>query len=356
MPFFLPPSGYLVPNEEDDHHLHQEQTTTTALPESKTPLSVLCISTKSTVDLYLHGRYRLMQLSSGVIEPSQVTMSHDLSFLMVASKNNPQLALYHLPFLKEDRYALQVVASLHASITAHLATLQQTLVECANSWKTSLKPLDMKLQPLGRLLANYGAYELPLGVILKQYILVGHTSESSNIANAIDQFFTGIQMNDQLLQRMERSLHSALANVEGQVRQGLLSPSQALCYQVQELAGHIRVHDRLGQNKKSLQDLVNASHQLWISVQSVLLSIVQGRLHIRDFCGWLRSAGSQIKARGTALNSVQRENAKKRRVPQAVLERLISTINTAPPEAGVSFSEHLLDIKTSVRFSHHLLW
>jgi hypothetical protein len=281
-------------------------------------------------------------------------MSHDLSYLMVASANNSQLSLFHLPFLRQDRYPLQIVASLHASLTAHLATLQQSIVECANSWKTSLKPLDTKLQPLHRLLANYGVDDQPLGVILKQYILVGHTSESSSVANAIDQFFTGIQMNDQLLQRMERSLHSALANVEGQARKGLLSPTQAMCYQVHELVGHMRLHRTTHHDHDqettdaAIHDLLNATNQLWISVHTLLLSMVQGRLHIRDFCAWLRSAGSQIKARGTALNSVQRENAKKRRVPQAVLERLLGTMNTKPLEAGASLSEHLLKISTSV--------
>lgn len=260
------------------------------------------------------------------------------------------MSLYHLPFLKRDRYPLQIVASLHGSIASHLSTLRESIVECSNSWKTSLKPLDMKLQPLLKLLQNYSVDDQPLGVILKQYILVGHTSESSSVANAMDQFFTSVQMNDQLLQRMERSLHGALANVEGQARKGLLSPTQALCYEIQELAGHVQFHYPGTEQPAALQELLHASHQLWISVQSLLLSIVQGRLQIRDLCGWLRSAGSQIKARGTASNSVQRENAKKRRVPQAVIERLLSSLNTAPQDQvpGSSLSEHLLNITTSV--------
>ena len=202
--FFLPPSGYLLPSDDDDDpHRHQDPTTTTALPDSHTPLSVLCVSTPSTIELYLHGRYPLLHLDS-LVAPSHVVLSHDLSYLLTASAHHSLLSLFPLPFLKHDRYPLQIVASLHATMKAHVTTLQQTVVECANSWKTSLKPLDTKLQPLHRLLANYGVDDQPLGVILKQYILVGHTSESSSVANAIDQFFTGIQMNDQLVQRMER--------------------------------------------------------------------------------------------------------------------------------------------------------
>ena len=257
------------------------------------------------------------------------------------------LSLYHFPFLKRDRYPFQIISSLHASITSHLDTLRTATVECANSWKSSLKPLDTKLQPLLRLLQNYGVDDQPLGAILKQYILLGHTSESSSMANAMDQFFTSVQMNDQLLQRMERSLHGALANVESQSRKGLLSPTQALCYEIQELAGHVEFHHR--QQSKELQELITSSHQLWISVHALILSIIEGRLQIRDFCGWLRSTGSQIKARGTAANSVQRENAKKRRVPQAILERLLLSMNINPLDPTASLSESLLNITTSVR-------
>jgi hypothetical protein len=283
--------------------------------------------------------------------PSRVVVSNDLSYFLVQSGIS-QLSLYHLPFLKRDRYPLQIVASLHSSIASHLATLRETVVECVNAWKSSLKPLDLKLQPLLPLLQNYGVDDQPLGVILKQYILVGHTSESSSVANAMDQFFTSVQMNDQLLQRMERTLHGALANVESQARKCLLSPMQALCYEVHELAGHVRFHHPEADVAQPLQDLIDASSQLWISVHTLLVSIVQGRHQVRDLCGWLRSAGSQVKARGTAPNSVQRENAKKRRVPQAVIERLLASLNTTPMKsaaAGASLSEHLLNITTSVR-------
>jgi hypothetical protein len=106
------------------------------------------------------------------------------------------MSLYHLPFLKEDRYPVQTIASLHSSIVSHLATLQQSIPEVLNSWKASLKPLHTKWQPLQKLLQNYGVDDQPLGAILKQYILVGHTSDSSSVANVIDQLFTSVQMND----------------------------------------------------------------------------------------------------------------------------------------------------------------
>lgn len=347
---FLPPSAYHQKPEDDDHHAHHDtNTTTTGLPECQTPLSVLCVSTTHHLELYLHGRYPLLKLPCSQTAPPQIVASSDLRHFLVYSE--PRMSLYHFPFLKEDRYPLQMIASLHSSIISHLATLQQSIPEVLNSWKSSLKPLDTKIQPLSRLLQNYGVDDQPLGAILKQYILVGHTSDSSSVANAMDQFFTSVQMNDQLLQRMERSLHGSLANVESLARKGLLSPTQALVLQVQELAGIVQYHATSATS--DLQKLVESGHHLWVSVEALLTSIIECRFRVRDLCGWLRSAGSQTKARGTAAQSVQRENAKKRRVPQAVLERLLAVLNTTSlPDKQTGLTEHVLHMTVSVSIIH----
>jgi hypothetical protein len=101
--------------------------------------------------------------------------------------------------------------------------------------------------------------------------------------------------------------------------------------------------------------LIEASHHLWVSVEALLTAIVQCRFRVRDLCGWLRSAGSQIKARGTAAQSVQRENAKKRRVPQAVLERLLTVLDTTTlPDKQTGLTEHLLTMTVSVRIQRSL--
>ena len=234
---------------------------------------------------------------------------------------------------------------------SHLTTIQTSITEVMTAWKSSFKQLDTKLQPLLGLLKNYGVDDRPLGAILKQYILVGHTSDSSSVANAMDQFFTSVQMNDQLLTRMERSLHGSLANVESSARKGLLSPAQAMCLQVQELSGLVRFYSKNG-DPDTLSKFVSASEQLWLSIEALLSKIVAGRFQVRDFCAWLRSAGSQIKAQGTALQSVQRENAKTRRVPHAVLERLLKSLNTKVQlERQSNITEQLLNIPVSVGFS-----
>lgn len=348
---FLPPSAYLQKLEEDDHHSLQEisNTTSAGLPECQTPLSILCVSTNENLELYLHGRYPLLSISRQHMEPPQVVASTDLCHFLVYSE--ARMSLYHLPFLREDRYPLQTIASLHSSIFNHLNVLKQSIPEVLNSWKSSLKPLDTKLKPLNTLLEKYGVDCQPIGAILRQYILLGHTSDSSSVANAMDQFFTSIQMNDQLLVRMERTLHGSLANVESLARKGLISPSQALCLQVQELAGLVQFHTTT--TASDLHKLIDASHQLWVSVEALLTSIVECRFRVRDLCSWLRSTGSQIKARGTASKSVQRENARNRRVSQAVVERLISLLDgTWGADKQASLTERLLKMNVSVS----LLW
>ena len=255
----------------------------------------------------------------------------------------------------------------------------------AGSWQTSLKPLDQKLLPLTNLLRNYGVEVdqnvnnevtgntsitmTTLSTVMKEYIMMGHVTHSSSIANAMDQFFTGVQMNDQLLQRMERSLLASMGNVESTAIGCLLRPTQALGWQIQELGGLVQFFDTtydddadtvggeetISSKSQLVQELIEASQQMWISTENVITSIVSGRMLVRDFCGWLRHAGSQVKARGTAPNSVQRENAKKRRVSQAILERLVTVLNKSQKDSLLSSSTMGKDQKTQTGLSETLL-
>ena len=416
-----------------------------SLPECRTPLSVLCVSTNDMEHrLYLHGRYPLLTLpkcNNGIINTTSsassmksplVVASNDLvrtqhvsfpfpvkiqtfslttkllNLSLTSSLNkaywltatpiandaassttelstNNSLTLYHTPFLKRDRYALQQIAALHTSITAHLQMIKRSVSIVAGSWQTSLKPLDQKLLPLTNLLRNYGVEVdqnvnnevtgntsitmTTLSTVMKEYIMMGHVTHSSSIANAMDQFFTGVQMNDQLLQRMERSLLASMGNVESTAIGCLLRPTQALGWQIQELGGLVQFFDTtyddnadivggeetISSKSQLVQELIEASQQMWISTESVITSIVSGRMLVRDFCGWLRHAGSQVKARGTAPNSVQRENAKKRRVSQAILERLVTVLNKSQKDSLLSSSTMGKDQKTQTGLSETLL-
>ena len=202
--------------------------------------------------------------------------------------------------------------------------------------------------------------------------MMGHVTHSSSVANAMDQFFTGVQLNDQLVQRMERTLLASMANVESTAIRCLLRPTQALGWQIQELGGLVQFFDNTSgedseddeeisidtantdhsRNNKSqlIQELAEGIEKLWVGVENIMTSIVAGRMLVRDFCGWLRHAGSQVKARGTAPNSVQRENAKKRRISQAVLERLVTILKKSSQKdfSGGKDEKHQLGLSESL--------
>lgn len=418
---FLPPSAYYSNDESADGRggasddPEASSLAHSSLPECKTPLSVLCVSTNDlNHKLYLHGRYPLLSLprsknsiaesiatsssprASSIKTTPMVVASNDLAFwltttpftkatsvnssdLSATTGSSNFLTLYRTPFLKRDRYSLQQIATLHTSITAHIQTIKRSVSIVADSWKTSLRPLDQKIMPLTNLLRNYGVEvgvetnensgntPMALSTVMKKYIMMGHVNHSSSIANAMDQFFTGVQMNDQLIQRMERTLSASMANVESTAIRCLLRPTQAFAWQVQELSGLIQYHYNIPdeddeyneEEDKSLlvEELNEATGDLWISVENAMTAIVTGRMVVRDFCGWLRHAGSQVKARGTAPKSVQRENAKKRRVTQAVLERLVTVLNKSGQREGsnrkddemlqIGLCENLLNLKVT---------
>ena len=363
---FLPPSEYNSDSLEADGIITTGVNPSKgSLPTCKTPLSLLCVSMEHTIELYLHGRYHIMSLPrKGDFDDNNavdVVCSYDLTQLVVHERGSTRLSMYSLPALHHNRYHLQTIASLHTSITSHLNALQQSIPEAANSWKSSMKPLNAKLQPLQRLLSNYGVDESE-SAVLRQYILIGHTSASSNMANAMDQFFTGVQMNDQLLQRMERSLQGGLANVETMVRKGLVSPARSLVYHVGELAGQLRFQQTTNDthDETAIISLQRASEMVLLSAETLLTQIIESRFRLRDFVAWLRSTGAQIKARGTANQSVQRENAKKRRVSDAILQRVLSYLDdTSSGDAAMlddetkpkveNLTERLLGMKVSVR-------
>jgi hypothetical protein len=336
---FLPPSDYHAGVDAEGHKIISD------LPTCQTPLSLLCVTTPTRLELYLYGRYRFQSLprrqqgtsssagGAGASSSVLVQCSADLTNIVVYEQGSTRLSLYPVPALAKDRYHLQMLASLHSSFYQHLRALQEAIPQVANAWKASLKPLDAKLDPLQRLLTNYGVQE-SIPQVFRQYILVGHSHANSNLANAMDQFFTSVQMNDQLLQRLERSLQGAVASVETKVRQQLVAPAKALVWMVSELTSLLKYHDdndnsvQQQQRQQHLDDLQQSSEWVLVSAELLLTHVLEGRFRLDDFGKWLRSTGSQIKARGTAPTSAQRENAKKRRVPQVVVQRMLQYLET----------------------------
>jgi hypothetical protein len=355
---FLPPSSYLTGSTNMDAHDAPNLAppgSHTILPTCQTPLSLLCAATaEHGIHLFLHGRYpilHLKDLSSSSTSTANTTTMHrtknvqmvvstDLSHLLVYHRQDtPVVSLVSVPALARHAHHLQSISALFSSTTQHLQVLEQSVTEVRASWKSSLKPLDLKMGGLVKLLENYGLdttkstttatssshSNIPLRAHLTQYILSGHTRTAPDLSNAADQFFTGL--NDQLMQRLERSLQVAVASVETKLRKGLVSPAQALVVQAGDLHGLARYVSSL-LAPSAAQRLQECAEILLISVETALSELIEARFRLRDFVGWLRSTAAQIKARGTAANSVQRENAKKRRVPEAVVQRMLRYLQT----------------------------
>jgi hypothetical protein len=387
---FLPPSSYhqsALVSGLGGGHGHEDHAPTsdmapscshTILPTCQTPLSLLCAATVDNgIHLFLHGRYPILHLkdlsssSSSTATQNTVATTHrtpnvqmvastDLSHLTVhcqgTAKRDSVISLVSVPALARHAHHLQSVSALFSSTSQHLHHMEQSVTEIRASWKSSVKPLDLKMEGLVKLLQNYGlettkstatasgagagGNNVPLRAHLTQYILSGHTRAAPDLSNAADQFFTGL--NDQLMQRLERSLQVAVASVETKLRKGLVSPAQALVVQAGDLHGLARYASFL-LKPAAAQRFQECAEILLISIETAVTELIEARFRLRDFLGWLRSTAAQIKARGTAANSVQRENAQKRRVPEAVVQRMLrylQTDNNSSETTGASTSSN----------------
>ena len=348
----LPPSEhqklYRQPTEET-HGTEINKSHYSALPTCKTPLSLLCVATKGKgLHVYLHGRYQILTLPMVAQRNVNVVCSPDLSHLLVHQEKSMNLSLFSIPALTKQQHNLQIITSLYCSITSHVEAMQTHVPEILASWRVSIKPLDTKLEALVRLLKDYGV-EPDLRLVLRHYILVGNTTTSQEMSSAIEQFFTGVQMNDQLVTRMERSLHAAIANMETTARSYILGPARALAFHAGELLGQARFAPWL-LSVEAAQQTLDLCDVLVTTAEYTLTQIVEARFRLQDFIAWLRAKGSEVKAKGTATNSVQSDTAKKRRVPQATVDKMLMYLRSETYQSN-SLTEKLLGIPLTV--SHY---
>lgn len=381
---FLPRSQYHV----QSNLVSSAASCDSPLPGCQTPLSILYITTMDSgyvrdqssvtnyqkylrhyLNVYLHGRYSIAtELSLGDTKDENcpvdlvLSASADLTHLIISgnfitqggtTQSGPLLRLYSIPGITKNRYTFQQISTFYSKICTHLHAIQSNINGVVAMFKAALKPLDLKMEALYKLLQNYGLIDgkkeedddathsslenhsisQSMRPLLVQYILSGHTRNSPNLSNAIDQFFTSPQMNDQLLLRMDRSLATAVSNVESTLKQNLLAPAMALHYSVDALYGLAKYRTDMFSSSLStetpsgetkLDQLVLSTQLLLVSIETALNELLDARFRLRDFVSWLRATGSQIKAQGTAPKSVQRDNAKKRRIPDIVVHRMLS--------------------------------
>ena len=62
---------------------------------------------------------------------------------------------------------------------------------------------------------------------------------------------------------------------------------------------------------------------------------------MHDLLAWIRGTASQVRAMGTATYSIQRQNARNRRVPDGVVRR-VSNFLSAPMMSAVKDSDGLV--------------
>lgn len=308
------------------------------LPSFQTPLSVLAVVTGTMLHIFAHGRYPIVQDFQLPIEQDEGPVSQ-----VVASSNLVHWVLMRPPDclcvvsvepLYTERYNWQALSTLHCQISQLISGIKAAVNDVINLWQTTLKQLDWKLDGLDKLFAQYHD-RIPACRALLDYST--NSNRNTALANAADQFFTSAATNDQLLQRLERSLLGSLANVEKVVERQLLEKMRALARAVDAYW--------------SIQwDSPNLSSS---SLQTEIAAVTVPDQDVMDCLAWLRGTGAARRAKGTPPGSTQRHNALQRRLTDAQLQRMVKywrradqlktdiKLGTTERLLGLTFREHL---------------
>ncbi len=348
--YFLPPGSHPYISESNNRSGIAK-----AGVSPMAPLNVLCVSTQYGLHWYLQGQYRIMSIlhlaNLAGAKRINMTCSPDLSAILVTWDGLPSplppkndtvnATLFSVPLFAEKRFDLQILTSSYRSIFSRLRDAKKGVRSSLTVWQSALRPLDVKFQNLFRLLCKYNvvpqnqndnAYNVEISsdyirLELLRFILSGRSTISGEASNAFDQFFTGATFHDQLFQREARGIEAGVASVEGNLRNNVLAPVRALVYEAEELYGMTKARGCMS-NETPLMDpkcalrLYTSSRILYLTLERCLATVVEARSRVHDFLAWIRGTASQVRARGTASDSVQRKNARDRRVPDGVLQRV----------------------------------
>ncbi len=101
---------------------------------------------------------------------------------------------------------------------------------------------------------------------------------------------------------------------------------------------------------------------LFLAFERCLAHVVEARGRLHDLLAWIRGTASQVRARGTAMDSIQRQNARNRRVPDGVIRRVSNFLSSPMISAlkesdGVVFEHrHLAECVIGVPLSVSSRW
>jgi len=371
-------------------------------------LNVLCVATPEEIHWYLQGQYRILSIPHGLEGCSSISgggggidlvCSPDLSTLLAVTKQATSIVstspkkmrsspknggkpmkakLFNTKLLPQKRFELQVLSASYKSIFTHLWDVQKGIQSALTSWKSALRPLDNKFKGLLQLLAKYsldntgggggeGGSADSIRLEFLRFILSGRSTVSSNTSSALDQFFTRAQMHDQLLQREIRGIEASVAAMEGALRSRVLSSIRVVVYEAEELYGLAKAQQTSGSSGSSsttasLIDantalcLYNASRILFLTFNQCLGYVVEARTRLHDLLSWIRSTASQVRAWGTATDSIQRKNARSRRVSNGVVQRvaaflsnpMLFALNDGSDKSYQTLTECVLGVPLSV--------
>jgi len=355
-------------------------------------LDVLCVATTSEIHWYLRGRYRILSVSHGLSTASLMSLSPsssileeqdsssssgggdgcvidlvcspDLGTLLAVSNvdaydtNRQTAKLFSTPLLPRKRFELQYLSYAYASLFSRLWDVKKGIREALMSWRTTLRPLDTKFNGLSKLLCDYGVDGADnnaddhgsesirlefLKFILRGRVTIKSTSTtsasaaaatSSSSTSALDQFFTRAQMHDTLLQREAKMIESCASSTEVILRARVLASIRAIVYEAQELYGV--AYSRVSSMEdvdcfidiKTALCLYKASQSLFLTFNQCLQNVIEARSRIHDLLTWLRGTAAQVRAWGTASDSVQRRNAKALRVSDIMVRRVATFLSS----------------------------
>ena len=151
-----------------------------------------------------------------------------------------------------------------------------------------------------------------------------------------------------VFQREMKSVEASVGSMEAKLRSKILAPIRALVYETNELYGIARSRDSNAQRSTLIDPeealrLYTATRILFLAFERCLSHVVEARGRLHDLLAWIRGTASQVRARGTAMDSIQRQNARNRRVPGGVIRRVSNFLSSAMMSAAKDTPELVFD-------------
>lgn len=302
-------------------------------------LNVLLVATQNELHWYLQSRYRIMTkalhfLSSSSIRSVNVVCSPDMTTVFCTAEYamgnkkvcSSYVKILSCPLMATKRFDLQILAASYRSIFTRLRNVKDGIQSALTLWTSALRPLDTKFQRLFQLFRNYNVVTTAMEANsashsireeLLRFILSGRSTVVGDASNALDQFFTRADMHDQLLLREANGIKASAGSMESKLRSDVQSQIRAIVYETEELYGLIKTYQVTAVESVLVEAdvalrLYTSSRMLYLTFERFIAHVVEARSRLNDFLAWMRGTATEIRARGTAADSIMRQHARDR--------------------------------------------